>query len=61
MDYYGTIYVDTNVDNDYFGIIFGYQSSSKFYAVMWKKLGQIYWDKEPFEAIGRTGLSIKVR
>jgi syndecan 4 len=53
--------VDTDQDNDYFGLIFGYQSSSKFYTVMWKKVGQTYWDKKPFEAHGKTGLSIKVR
>lgn len=60
LDYYGTVFVDTEEDNDYFGIVFGYQSSSKFYTIMWKKVKQTYWDKEPFEAFGKTGLSIKV-
>ncbi|XP_028407123.1 cartilage oligomeric matrix protein-like [Dendronephthya gigantea] len=60
VDYYGTIFVDTPEDNDYFGLVFAYQSSSRFYTVMWKKVGQVYWDKEPFEALGKQGLSIKV-
>jgi hypothetical protein len=61
LDYFGTMYVDTDQDNDYFGLIFGYQSSSMFYVVMWKKVSQTYWDAEPFEAHGEEGVTIKVR
>ena len=60
LDYTGTLYVDTEEDNDFIGIVFGYQSSSKFYTVMWKKSGQVYWDRVPFVATSATGLTIKV-
>ena len=60
LDYAGTLYVDTEEDNDFIGIVFGYQSSSKFYTVMWKKAGQVYWDRTPFVATSATGLTIKV-
>ncbi|CAB3984478.1 cartilage oligomeric matrix, partial [Paramuricea clavata] len=59
LDYTGTFYVDTERDNDFIGIVFGYQSSSKFYTAMWKKSGQIYWDRKPFFATSATGLTIK--
>lgn len=52
--------MDTENDNDFIGIVFGYQSSSQFYVVMWKKLGQPYWDEKPFLALSDTGLTIKV-
>jgi syndecan 4 len=52
--------VDTEQDNDFIGIVFGYQSSSKFYTAMWKKSGQVYWDRKPFFATSATGLTIKV-
>lgn len=60
LDYFGTIFVDTDADNDFIGLVFGYQSSSKFYLVTWKKAGQVYWDYKPFIAHSKTGLSIKV-
>ncbi len=53
--------MDTEQDNDFIGIVFGYQSSSKFYTAMWKKSGQVYWDRKPFYAASATGMTIKVR
>jgi hypothetical protein len=61
LKYAGTFYVDTEEDNDFIGIVFGYQSSSKFYAATWKKAGQVYWDRTPFFATSATGMTIKVR
>jgi hypothetical protein len=61
LDFVGTFYVDTEQDNDFIGIVFGYQSSSKFYTAMWKKSGQVYWHRKPFYAASATGMTIKVR
>ena len=61
LDYFGTIFVDTDRDNDFIGLVFGYQSSSKFYAVMWKKAGQVYWHRKPFVVTSKAGLTIKVK
>ena len=60
LKYKGTFYVDTERDNDFIGIVFGYQSSSKFYTAMWKKAGQVYWDHLPFFATSSPGMTIKV-
>ncbi|XKL67531.1 hypothetical protein PGB90_003022 [Kerria lacca] len=59
VDFEGTFYVDTETDDDYIGFVFSYQSNSKFYAVMWKKNSQVYWQASPFRAYAEPGIHIK--
>ncbi|GLG96992.1 Uncharacterized protein GBIM_03846 [Gryllus bimaculatus] len=60
VDFEGTFFVDTDVDDDYVGFIFSYQSNHKFYTVMWKKNTQTYWQATPFRAVAEPGIQLKL-
>ncbi|XP_077298566.1 cartilage oligomeric matrix protein-like [Arctopsyche grandis] len=60
VDFEGTFFVDTDVDDDYVGFIFSYQDNHKFYTVMWKKATQTYWEATPFRAVAEPGIQLKV-
>ncbi|XP_017785308.1 PREDICTED: cartilage oligomeric matrix protein [Nicrophorus vespilloides] len=60
VDFEGTFFVDTEVDDDYVGFIFSYQNNRKFYTVMWKKNSQTYWQATPFRAVAEPGIQLKL-
>lgn len=60
VDFEGTFFVDTEIDDDYVGFIFSYQSNRRFYAVMWKKNIQTYWQATPFRASAEPGIQLKL-
>ncbi|XP_019638162.1 PREDICTED: cartilage oligomeric matrix protein-like, partial [Branchiostoma belcheri] len=39
LDYRGTFFVNTQVDDDFVGFVFSYQSNSRFYLMSWKQAG----------------------
>ncbi|XP_035671993.1 thrombospondin-3b-like [Branchiostoma floridae] len=52
LDYRGTFFVNTQVDDDFVGFVFSYQSNSRFYLVCWKQAGD--------GAGGEAGLQLKL-
>ncbi|BES90299.1 thrombospondin 2 3 4 5 [Nesidiocoris tenuis] len=60
VDFEGTFFIDSVIDNDYVGFIFSYQNNQKFYTVMWKKSGQTYWQSTPFRAVAEPGIQLKL-
>ncbi|XP_041984592.1 cartilage oligomeric matrix protein [Aricia agestis] len=60
VDFEGTLFVDTQIDDDYVGFIFGYQNNKRFYVVMWKKELQTYWQTTPFRAVADPGIQLKL-
>ncbi|CAH0401170.1 unnamed protein product [Chilo suppressalis] len=60
VDFEGTLFVDTQIDDDYVGFIFGYQNNKRFYVVMWKKNPQTYWQTTPFRAVAEPGIQLKL-
>ncbi|BFY98419.1 hypothetical protein BsWGS_01459 [Bradybaena similaris] len=60
VDFSGTFFVNTDVDDDYAGFVFSYQDSSKFYTLMWKKQAQTYWQAAPFRAVAEPGIQLKL-
>lgn len=60
MDFEGTVFVNTEIDDDYIGFVFSYQDNRHFYSVMWKKNSQTYWKSAPFQAVAEPGIQIKL-
>ncbi|KAJ2948660.1 hypothetical protein O0L34_g7915 [Tuta absoluta] len=60
VDFEGTLFVDSHIDDDYIGFVFGYQNNKRFYVVMWKKNSQTYWQTTPFRAVAEPGIQLKL-
>ena len=60
VEYSGTFFVNTRSDDDIIGIVFGYQSPTKFFIASWKQSKQVYWDSSPFRATAEAAVNIKV-
>ena len=60
VDFEGTFFIDTEIDDDYVGFVFSYQDNAHFYTVMWKKHTQTYWQSTPFRAVAEPGIQLKL-
>lgn len=60
VDFEGTFFIDTDIDDDYAGFVFAYQDNAHFYTVMWKKNTQTYWQATPFRAVAEPGIQLKL-
>lgn len=60
VDFEGTFFINTEIDDDYVGFVFSYQNTRQYYTVMWKKVLQTYWEPKPFRAIAETGIQLKL-
>eukprot|EP00112_Aurelia_sp_Birch-Aquarium-sp1_P017304 Seg3995.1 transcript_id=Seg3995.1/GoldUCD/mRNA.D3Y31 product=Thrombospondin-4 protein_id=Seg3995.1/GoldUCD/D3Y31 len=61
IDFSGTIFVQTESDDDILGLVFGYQGPSHFYVVSWKQTSQIYWRvRNGKRSEATSGVEIKV-
>ena len=58
VDFSATMYVNTKEGEDYIGVVFGYQSNTKFYVLTWRNKS-INLDSNTYKA-GITGIQIKV-
>lgn len=56
----GTLFIYAERDDDYAGLVFNYQSNRRFMLVTWKKNEQRYWLSNPFRAMAKPGLQIKM-
>ena len=61
FEFTGTFYVDTTVDNDYFGVVYNYYNNRQFMVAGWKKSSDPpYWTPNRPEYETRGGLQIRV-
>ncbi|RWS08915.1 cartilage oligomeric matrix protein-like protein [Dinothrombium tinctorium] len=60
VDFEGTFYIDTKIDDDYIGFVFSYHNNANFYVVMWKKFQQTYWKPRPFRSVAEPGIQLKL-
>lgn len=60
VDFSGTFYVNSQIDDDYAGFVFSFQNNRQFYVVMWKKTEQTYWQASPFRAKAEPGIQLKL-
>ena len=60
VEFNGTLFVDTDNDDDYVGLVFNYQSNRRFMLVAWKRGDGQYWNRRPFRATAGPGLQVKV-
>ena len=59
VDFSVTMHVNTDDDDDYIGLVFGFQNVGRFYSLMWKRKVQPYWHREPFLSLALPGLQLK--
>jgi hypothetical protein len=58
VEYTGTLFVDTTVDDDYVGLVFNFQSNRRFMLVTWKQSSQYLWTNP--RAVASAGLGVRV-